>query len=304
MIFPPFRALISTAALLLLPAPPAVAQEADDVRPADEPLQLILPEGQGQTVTESSRFAEISVIWGEFYATMARDLEGKAKQDLAAYIADITEATGEPNDAWQDDAVDIEARIAARPGGTAENFLVNAESDTPTLSYYGGFPSGMFDGAWALVGKGPDSEMLLEAQAGSLTALSDRHVLAAPLVEERLGNAYCTFRPIARPDDAVSVFRDFYDEERKLSEKSIRREVEVIGFVAAFGSVPFPAICTIYVEDGEGRFRARYFLPDGRALPKFAEHDEVYEIRSLASVRRELVKGVSPYPLGIDFEKN
>lgn len=185
--------------------------------------------------------------------------------ELDAQVAKVlTPGPVEPD--WSTAGVDLDALLAAQPGGVDGTALIGDAPEMRSLRYFGGrrmvLPRRL---KATVVTQGPN------AGTGDAAALRmTRNLwLEGSAGIRRVGTARCTFglgtlwqrsMPGATIDEGERMIGD-------LAIKMARQLADT-------------EVCSSFRATGDGRYRERLFLPDGRALPGDGD-DETYRLAPL-----------------------
>ncbi len=162
---------------------------------------------------------------------------------------------------WSESGVDLDDVIGAVPGGTMDNVFLSERagdiafsSKHPFLELFGPEYT-----TYSVSGADEAFEMRQNERSFGLTRIGEGVWFETSGSSEEVGNASCV-----NVNSAAARFHT----KRPFSDLSKLEKSTLVAY-AAGAQRDGSKVCTVGEADGEGRWRSRYFLPDGRQLPVF-----------------------------------
>ena len=211
------------------------------------------------------------------------DVQARAFMEslIAQFEAEIL-APGPMVDGWNAQGADVEADLAARPGGKAGNYLleVGKDGDRGVTVFSPESPTSVIPADWTMI-----------AEIGDFHRAGDFDLYAMQLdgpyfavirgANEQNGTAWCS---------SGWVQARLYEDSSVAEGSDLEPAVVEMLFKAFVRRFEDKVICSRHDAETDG-YRARYFLPDGRSLPKMDELEEKAVIVPRGDLGELLLKG-------------
>lgn len=185
-----------------------------------------------------------------FFTLVATSPEIEA--ELATLVAELLEP-GEPVPDWREMGVDILAELAAREGGLAGNLLRDEDEEMPTVTDLSGTAAPDLSGFSRLVLRADPPG---GANEKGFTSFAPGVWLEMAGQRTQRGKALCY----------AGMSGLTLHSTMPVTEQTVNELFPIIVAVSLVDRLASREICNVYERVGEG-YRARSFLPDGRALP-------------------------------------
>ncbi|WP_170005243.1 hypothetical protein [Pseudopontixanthobacter vadosimaris] len=162
---------------------------------------------------------------------------------------------------WSENGIYLEDVLATKPGGTMDNVVLSERAGDIAISSERDFADlfGPEYVVYAVSGTNADFAPGRDDRSFGLVRIGDGVWMETSSLEEKMGKASCS--QVNSAAARLYTRREFADLNKL--EKSM------LAAYAAGAQRNGGKVCTVSEADGEGRWRTRYFLPDGRRLPVF-----------------------------------
>lgn len=189
--------------------------------------------------------------------------------------------TGPVEANWSEGGVDLEAELAARPGGTAGNYLLSTDKNgDPGLDIWTNEPIARFvPTEWQLVDTRGDIDRKLPGNAINLS-IADGFAMVVRGNSRKVGTATCM---------GEIAGAQLYRVPGEPSADDLPEPIMIMIFRATIDYIAKQPICARYDRKGDG-FVMRSFMDDGRSLPRMDEMEGGSRIVAAAPVS-ELLAG-------------
>jgi len=166
---------------------------------------------------------------------------------------------GERQPDWSSSGVDLRAAIAARPGGTARNYLVSLDKDgEASVSILTSAPAAAFiPKDWKRLSRNGDIDAAAPEPSLEFGQLDGRYYFVARVGSKAVGKATCS---------SAAVGAELYEAPGTNKPNALPPEMLEIMFKALIGIMSKQTVCEAAATEGSG-YKIRYFLEDGRSLP-------------------------------------
>lgn len=219
--------------------------------------------------------------------------EASSYTDLLAGIDDDSRLAGEidrnvervlrPGDqiaGWSDSGIDLDDVIATMPGGAMDNALMSERAGDIAFSSERVFDDlfGPEYTTYSVFGTDAAFSPGQNNRSFGLIRIGDGVWMETSATEEKVGTASCS--QVNSAAARLYTKRPFADLNKL--EKSM------LAAYAAGAQRDGATVCTVAEADGEGRWRSRYYLPDGRRLPVFDREGARKKIVPRTEVERRI----------------